>query len=37
MHNLFRHPRILQAGREPVGNTQPALDLAQGQQPAFRR
>jgi len=37
MHNLFRHPRVLQAGREAVGNTQPAFDFAQGQQPAFRR
>ena len=37
MHNLLRHPRVLQAGREAVGNTHPAFDLAQRQQTAFRR
>jgi hypothetical protein len=36
MHNLFQHPRVLQAGRETIGYTEPPLDLAQGQQPAFR-
>jgi hypothetical protein len=37
MHNLFRHPWVLQAGREAVSNSQSAFDLAQGQQTAFRR
>jgi hypothetical protein len=36
VHYLLRHPRVLQAGRQAVGNTQPAFDLAQGQQTAFR-
>jgi len=36
MHNLLRHPRVLQAGRQAVGDTQPVFDLAQGQQTAFR-
>src|SRR5215831_17166726 len=33
----FRHPRVLQADRKAVGDTQPAFDLAQRQQTAFRR
>ena len=29
MHNLLRRPRVLEAGRQPIGQAQPALDLAQ--------
>ncbi len=36
MHNLLRHPRVVQKGRETIGYTEPVLDLAQGQQTAFR-
>ena len=35
MHNLLRQPRVLQAGREAIDYTEPALNLAQSQQTAF--
>jgi hypothetical protein len=30
MHDLLRHPRVLQAAGQTVGQSQPALNLAQG-------
>jgi hypothetical protein len=36
MHDLLRHPRVLQTPGQPVGQSQPAFDLAQGQQTALR-
>jgi hypothetical protein len=37
VHDPFRHARVLKTGRQSVGQPQPALNLAQGQQAAFRR
>jgi hypothetical protein len=36
MHDLLRRPRVRQAARQPIGDAEPALDLAKGQQPALR-
>jgi hypothetical protein len=36
MHDLLRHPRVLEAAGQAVGQSQSAFDLAQGQQTAFR-
>ncbi len=34
--NPLRRPRVPQTPRQPIGHAEPALDLAQRQQPAFR-
>jgi hypothetical protein len=36
MHHLLRRPRVLETPGEPVGQSQPVFDLAQGQQTALR-
>jgi hypothetical protein len=33
----LRRPRVVDAGGEPVGDAEPALDLAQGRQAAVGR
>jgi hypothetical protein len=37
VHDPLRRTRVFKTGRQPVGQPQPALNLAQGQQAAFRR